>query len=504
MRPSHCAVVALALGACGSVEQPGQFTLSVDRASLLVRQGASATVTVTLARDADFTGPVAVEANDLPAGVTIQPLTIDEGASTGMLTIVADATAPQGAVAVTVAGYGDAGQTGLAPLRLLVGGPPGTLDLSFAGDGTFTPDLNGMPMSCRALVVTAQGAVVTGYVLTNPVQAMTVRFRDDGTLDPTYGSGGFVSTGVAGLAEGIAMAALADGSVVVAGIAGGTGAECEYGVFKYTAAGELDTSFGASGVVTVDPGTGCAEYHNVQLAADGSVLAAGTLFGTPMVTHGHKFSPAGERAPTYAINEAGVLVEGSALQADGKLVLTGARSGDFWVARYNVDGQRDIGFGGSGFVTTDFGAGNDTAYGVVPQPGGKLLVVGLAGTTIAMARYNANGSLDATFGAGGRATTTTVYETRSPTPLAISGDQLLFVGRTAADDRPAVARLYDTGAVDTTFGVDGIAAVDFGVAGTTANTGGFGIAVDADGRILISAEVGPAGGVVMAIARLWP
>jgi uncharacterized delta-60 repeat protein len=508
MRPSNRVVLALALalalGGCGKVEQPGTFTLTIDRASVLVRQGASSTVTVTLARDESFTDPVTVLATGLPAGVMTQPLTIAEGESTGMLTIVADATATQGAGAVTVTGTGDAQQSSSAALRLLVGGPPGTLDTSFAGDGTFTPDLNGMPMSCRALVMTQQGAVVTGYVLTNPVQAMTVRFLEDGTLDPTYGSGGFVSTGVGQLAEGIAMAALPDGSVIVTGIAGGSGGECEYGVFKYTPAGALDASFAASGVAAINPGTGCAEYHNVAIATDGSIVAAGTLFGTPMVSHGHRFSAAGVQDPAFGIVEPSVLVEGSTLQPDGKLVLVGSRAADFWVARYNVDGTPDAGFGGGGFTMVDFPGTSDTAYGVVAQSDGKLLVVGIAGPNIASARFNANGSLDATFGLGGRATTTTAFETRSPTPLAASGAQLLFVGRTSADDRPAVARLNADGTVDASFGTAGIAAVDFGIPGMGANTGGFGVAVDGDGRILISAEVGAAGAVEMAIARLWP
>ena len=59
------------------------------------------------------------------------------------------------------------------------------------------------------------------------------------------------------------------------------------------------------------------------------------------------------------------------------------------------------------------------------------------------------------------------------------------------------------GSLDATFGNGGIADVDFGIAGTTSATGAFGVAVDAEGRVVISGDVGAAGNQSMAIARLW-
>jgi uncharacterized delta-60 repeat protein len=108
------------------------------------------------------------------------------------------------------------------------------------------------------------------------------------------------------------------------------------------------------------------------------------------------------------------LAYGMALQPDGKMVVAGisfigisATGGDFAVARYNTDGTLDSSFGVGGKVTTDFGL-TDQASSVVVQPDGKIIVAGgtyatfpAAGGQFALARYNSNGSLDTSFGVGG-------------------------------------------------------------------------------------------------------
>src|SRR5689334_22880796 len=98
---------------------------------------------------------------------------------------------------------------------------------------------------------------------------------------------------------------------------------------------------------------------------------------------------------------------GIAVQTDGKLVVagqswTGVGYGSA-VARYNTDGSLDTTFGTDGKVTTDFNP-SAVAYSVAIQPDGKIVVAG-GGSGVAVARYNTDGSLDPTFGAGGKVTT---------------------------------------------------------------------------------------------------
>jgi uncharacterized delta-60 repeat protein len=143
---------------------------------------------------------------------------------------------------------------------------------------------------------------------------------------------------------------------------------------------------------------------------------------------------------------------------------------------------------------------------VILLPDGKLLAVGTGGGTpphIVMAQYNANGSPDLTFGVNGKIDTTIAFDTRSPNAAVMDGaNHVLIVGFSNA--KPAVARVNLDGTPDTTFGTNGIAAIDFGITGSTVQTGGYGIVQDPDGRILFTGEVGAAGQQRLVAGRLWP
>jgi uncharacterized delta-60 repeat protein/uncharacterized repeat protein (TIGR01451 family) len=98
---------------------------------------------------------------------------------------------------------------------------------------------------------------------------------------------------------------------------------------------------------------------------------------------------------------------GVALQEDGKVVVAGesraGAAGDFAVARYNADGTLDDSFGRGGRVVTDVSDGSDGGYAVIVDPDGKIVVAGVqrrhGNMDFAVLRYNPDGSLDRTFGA---------------------------------------------------------------------------------------------------------
>ncbi len=98
------------------------------------------------------------------------------------------------------------------------------------------------------------------------------------------------------------------------------------------------------------------------------------------------------------------------IQPDGKIVLSGravppqTNAFDFGLVRYNADGSLDSTFGIGGKVTTNFLNGVDAAYAVKLQSDGKVVAAGVRGgtsTAFGLARYNMNGSPDSTFGSGG-------------------------------------------------------------------------------------------------------
>ncbi|MFN9914245.1 MAG: delta-60 repeat domain-containing protein, partial [Pirellulaceae bacterium] len=101
------------------------------------------------------------------------------------------------------------------------------------------------------------------------------------------------------------------------------------------------------------------------------------------------------------------------VQPDGKIVVAGFVSNgitdDFALVRYNADGSLDTSFGTGGKVATAIGTSIDQGWSVTIQPDGKIVVAGWAANgsndAFALVRYNAEGSLDTSFGTGGKVTT---------------------------------------------------------------------------------------------------
>ena len=193
-----------------------------------------------------------------------------------------------------------------------------------------------------------------------------------------------------------------------------------------------------------------------------------------------------------------------AIQKNGKIVAVGfagsdfAVTGDFAVARYNRDGSLDAPFGNGGVVTTDFAGSRDEAGAVVLQPDGKIVVVGTAragsNPNFAVARYNRDGSLDATFGLGGMVTTDISGEFDQATGVALqTNGKIVVVGETrsggAAGIDFALVRYRRDGSLDTGFGEGGIVITDFAGGDDAAHA----VALRPDGRIVVAGETNGAG-----------
>jgi len=134
-------------------------------------------------------------------------------------------------------------------------------------------------------------------------------------------------------------------------------------------------------------------------------------------------------------------VRGLAIQGDGKIVAAGrvdvSGTRDFALARYNADGSLDPTFDGDGKVTTDFDAGLDFGYAVAIQGDGKIVAAGSAyvsdAADFALARYNTDGSPDITFGGGdARVTTDFGSELDEAYAVAVQGDGKIVTAGCAA------------------------------------------------------------------------
>src|SRR5262249_34799724 len=125
---------------------------------------------------------------------------------------------------------------------------------------------------------------------------------------------------------------------------------------------------------------------------------------------------------------------------DGKIVLAGTASGrntgsDFALVRYNRDGSLDTAFGNRGLVTTDFVVSIDLLYALAIQPDGKIVAVGqiqsgpnASTDVIALARYNANGSLDTTFDNDGKVISALGDGWAEANAVAVQTDGRIVVG----------------------------------------------------------------------------
>lgn len=181
-----------------------------------------------------------------------------------------------------------------------------------------------------------------------------------------------------------------------------------------------------------------------------------------------------------------------AIQSDDKIIAVGFASGNFLVIRYNADGTIDTSFGGGdGIVATDFSGNEDIAYDVKIQSDGKILVTGptISGLTASMAlvRYLSNGDLDTSFATGGKATLAiNSSNTTTANSIIIQSDgKIILAGFTqnsvSSSVDFAVVRYDSDGTLDTTFETDGITVTPIG----TTTEASIDSALQSDGKIIV-------------------
>jgi uncharacterized delta-60 repeat protein len=379
---------------------------------------------------------------------------------------------------VVAGGDGDHGVFALARYRA-----NGSLDPSFSGDGRQTTVFGGRDEGNAVAIQTDGKIVAVGDAA--PGGFGLARYTSNGSLDPTFSGDGKQTTATpdfgAGGASGVAMQA--DGKIVAVG-----SARYGFGLARYNPNGSLDPSFSGDGIQTTDFGCvgGCADANAVAIQPDGKIVAVGVVDSGGGFAIA-RYNPNGSLDPTFSGDGEQTTYFDSgaravAIQADGKIVVIGASGGDFAVVRYNPNGSLDPTFSGDGVQATDFGGG-DGASGVAIQTDGKIVAVGGGGSgnDFALARYNPNGSLDATFSGDGKETTD-LGGGDSATGVALQADgRIVVAGVTYRGDHGdfALARYNSDGSLDMTFSGNGVQTTDFG-----SGDGARGVALQADGKIV--------------------
>jgi uncharacterized delta-60 repeat protein/uncharacterized repeat protein (TIGR01451 family) len=321
--------------------------------------------------------------------------------------------------------------------------PTGPMDLTFNGTGTETQNLPG-PVTGVGVAVDASDRIIAGGAPVN-AQGHTsgfaiARFNPNGTLDTTFNGTGLIVLNpmVSGLSVSLsAVDAYRQGPDIDKVIALGGGL-----LYRFNVDGSPDTTFGSGGVVSL------------------GALAFST-------------------ADADAIYSAG---------ADaGKIVVTAANE----ILRYNADGTLDMSFNGTGMQALLINGHGVDIDCVTTTPDGKIVVAGdgvptLSTHSLFVARFNADGTLDTTFGTAG-STTFPV----SAIGYAVTVDSLgrvVVAGQQLTDSSGLVVRFTTSGALDTSFNAKGYATDKILQGNSPIPLKYVGVAIDADGQIAVVAS----------------
>lgn len=352
---------------------------------------------------------------------------------------------PDGKILVT--GYSEEeGHSEFYVMRILPNGDP---DLDFGVDGLALAKVSEWVNQGTSLALQPDGKIlVGGYTNTNGNANMdfaALRFTSEGIPDSTFNQDGIVTLDISSFDRLLAIAVLPDGRIAIAGVT-------KYPLTGFLLAcflpnGDLDTGFGSNGYTY-------------------------TLFGS-----------------IYDVCSSMVI------QPDGKILLTGyTTTPNYWadvaLARYNSDGTLDATFGAGGKVTTAYSATADVGTNVTVGADGKILVAGYSNSSqqkneLALFRYMPNGTLDGSFGSGGKLRSKIGNNfSYAHSAITLPDGKILAAGcalnATGLDF--AMKKFNDNGTVDNTFGVNGIVTTDLQGFSDGAST----VMYTPDGKILLA------------------
>jgi uncharacterized delta-60 repeat protein len=375
---------------------------------------------------------------------------------------------------------------------------PGRLDPAFGSKGRVTASFGGASVGAGmdtrggriAVAGTAQGADDDLGVLV---------LTSAGALDPTFSGDGRATAGFdgAGASDDLGRDVAIDGTgriVAVGDVGGADGA-----VAVWDAAGRRDRSFASSGRLRLDLGDdeGLAA---VAIDPEGRIVVAGTGGAAGNLLLVARLTADGELDPAFSgdgwvvtnlgnsVTTRGLTLQGSSPVVVGKIAATTGSDG--FVARFTPGGTLDPTFSGDGTVIEDFSTGFDELVDVVTDGSGAI-AVGRAGDDLAVVRYTSSGGRDGSFSGDGLATLAVGDDLTRGTGVAVAADGRVVVAATATDsfsvhDQVAI-RLTAAGAPDTSFSGDGIKRVSY-AAGTPDDATD--AAVTPKGRILVAGWAG--------------
>ncbi len=375
----------------------------------------------------------------------------------------------------------------------------GALDRTFDSDGVAFTNFGFDPVSrdeARDVAIDSNGKiVVSGYAYASYEHNLAIaRYLPDGTPDSTFNTNnsGWKTVRFSGYSNnqiaGESVALHPDGRILTM-----AGAD----LYQFNADASLDTTFSTDGILR-----GVNNAKTCLIQPDGRIVTGGSNIGRFEV---RRYDAAGDLDLSFSLDGFVETAFGpsldeakaSTLQADGKLVVVGQSLFGFGIARYQVDGSPDMSFSQIGRTVVDFGPLYESAGAtdVTVQADGKIVVVGFAklkGQThiihFATARLNADGSLDNSFSADGKAITNVDGFGWARSVDVQNDGRILVGGGSNYQSAFTLLRYTVDGALDTSFSGDGIAQVITGGGTSSSITA---LKLLGDGTILAGGEFYP-------------
>ncbi len=397
---------------------------------------------------------------------------------------------------------------------------PGALDPTFNGTGIVTTSFGTYNAGVRSIAIQPNGyIVVAGQTESANADAFALaRYDTTGALDPGFNGTGTVTTSIGPSFDGAnAVALQSNGRIVAAGFAV-MGNGIRFALARYLPNGTLDPSFGGNGKVTTPFGSGGSTVSSISIQPDGRIVAAGeALVGNTTRFALARYMPNGALDASFGGNGkvttsfgAGGRASSVAIQpADGRIVAAGTAPfggvNRFAVARYKTNGSLDPTFGSTGKVSTSIGSADAGASALAIQLDGKLVTAGQAVNAgnkpvFALARYNGNGSLNTGFNNTGKQTTL-INSDAGAYAVALRptvGTKIVVAGRTfnGSYDDFALARYASNGSPDPSFNVNGTTTATMG-----SDFAAYAVAIQSDGQIVAAGMAYNGNNYDFAIAR---
>lgn len=385
---------------------------------------------------------------------------------------------------------------------------PANLDTNFGSGGKVFTDFNNHSEVGNAMVLQPDGKIIlagTGIVtVANGYDFCVARYNTDGTLDESFGTNGKANFEITNYNNSLkrdyatGLVLQSDGKIIISGYCPDgnfSSADNEFAVIRLNSNGTLDTNYATNGILRFGFGSAHAEAHALAIQPDNKIIVAGYS-----ITTSSNYDFAIARVNTDGTLDTDFSNDGKtvinldeydkantiAIQSDGKIIVAGDADGQLGLIRLTEFGNLDSTFGTNGKLITNIEGGGEEILAIKMIEDGKILCAGTRYTNqsnFLAIRYNANGTLDTTFGTNGYTTVDLDNESQDTAKsIAVQNDgKFIIVGDTYTDGAYyfALTRFNANGTLDTTFSGDGVQLTTMN--GADANA----ICIQTDGKIVV-------------------